>query len=166
MIMKDPYTGNFNSMFLDITTEQMDSWHNGGLIQDVMPNLTASEREFVRYGTAPESWDTFIGDVDDNNNIKEHYSSYFEDDPIAWHVLGVTHNQLLGFSRLFEEGSDSLMTDSQLGAKIRKIKEKDAIECGLDEWVYKPSYTAKEIGYEWRTNYQDSWFELLHQLSA
>lgn len=53
-------------MLLDVTIKQLDSWHNGGLIQDVMPNLTADEREFVRIGITPESWDKFIGDDDDD----------------------------------------------------------------------------------------------------
>lgn len=66
IIRKDPFTGSINSMLLDVTIKQLDSWHNGGLIQDVMPNLTADEREFVRIGITPESWDKFIGDDDDD----------------------------------------------------------------------------------------------------
>ena len=52
----DPFTGRTNFLSLDITEEQLRSWHNGELIQDAMPNLTADEREFVRIGIVSDSW--------------------------------------------------------------------------------------------------------------
>jgi hypothetical protein len=93
-------------------------------------------------------------------NSKEHYRLYFEDDPIDWHELGVTHSQLLEDSSLRFEVGVWLMTDSQLGARIRRIKEEDAIEDGAEYCFYKPDWTAKEIGEDWRQEYQDSWFSV------
>ena len=91
-------------------------------------------------------------------NSEEHYRLYFKDDPIDWHELGVTHSQLLEDSSIRFEVGSFLMTDSQLGARIRRIKEEDAIEDGAEKCFYKPDYTAGELGHEWRTDYQDSWF--------
>jgi len=89
---------------------------------------------------------------------RQHYKQYFCADPIDWESFGVTHQQLLEDSSLrFEEGI-SLMTDSQLGARIRRIKEEDAIEDGAEKCFYMPDYTAQELGAEWRQNYQDSFY--------
>ena len=52
----DPFTGRTNFLSLDITEEQLRSWHNGELIQDAMPNLTADEREFIMTGITSDSW--------------------------------------------------------------------------------------------------------------
>lgn len=95
-------------------------------------------------------------------NSKEHYRLYFEDDPIDWHELGVTHSQLLEDSSLRFEVGVWLMTDSQLGARIRRIKEEDAIEDGAfygQEMLRLDDYTDRELGHEWRWDYQDSWFK-------
>jgi hypothetical protein len=50
------------------------------------------------------------------------------------------------------------MTDSQLGARIRRVKEENAIEDGAEKCFYMPDYTAQELGEEWRQNYQDSYY--------
>lgn len=92
------------------------------------------------------------------DNARKHYELYFKSDPIDWHELGVTHSQLLEDSSIRFEVGSFLMTDSQLGARIRRIKEEDAIEDGAEKCFYKPDYTAGELGHEWRTDYQDSWF--------
>lgn len=51
-----PVTGKMNTMELDITLKQLADWTNGGLIQDVMPNLSEDEREFLISGCTPEDW--------------------------------------------------------------------------------------------------------------
>ena len=58
----DPFTGKINTLSLDITKEQIRSWHNGELIQDAMPNLNTDQREFMVTGISPESWNKFMGD--------------------------------------------------------------------------------------------------------
>lgn len=53
-----PFSGNTNSMEIEVTQEQLSSWENGTLIQDAMPNLSADEREFIKTGITPEEWDS------------------------------------------------------------------------------------------------------------
>jgi len=60
----DPITGRTNFLGLDITEEQLRSWHNGELIQDAMPNLTADEREFIMTGITSDSWKFLSGEED------------------------------------------------------------------------------------------------------
>jgi len=92
---------------------------------------------------------------------REHYEHYFRLDPTDWEYHGITHDQLLEDSFLrFEEGI-SLMTDTQLGAKVRQVKEENAIEdakLGFVPCYYRQDYTAQELGAEWRERYQESWF--------
>jgi hypothetical protein len=60
-----PFTGKLNIMNLDVSLEQMIRWDRGELIQDVFPNLTADEREFIKTGITPEDWNEMVGEVDD-----------------------------------------------------------------------------------------------------
>lgn len=56
----DPFTGNENTLELNITQEQLDRWHGGELIQNVFPLLTPDEREFLLTGITADSWDKFV----------------------------------------------------------------------------------------------------------
>lgn len=56
-----PMTGRINTMELDITDEQLYKYHNGALIQDAFPNLTAEEREFFKTGITAEDWAGLFG---------------------------------------------------------------------------------------------------------
>ena len=58
IIRTSPFSGNTNSMEIEVTQEQISSWENGTLIQDAMPNLSADEREFIKTGITPEEWDS------------------------------------------------------------------------------------------------------------
>lgn len=51
-------TGNTTVMDLPITKAQLSDWVDGSLIQDVMPQLSAEEREFIMTGITPEEWAT------------------------------------------------------------------------------------------------------------
>ncbi len=53
-----PFSGNTNSMEIEVTQEQLSSWESGTLIQNAMPNLSADEREFIKTGITPEEWDS------------------------------------------------------------------------------------------------------------
>jgi uncharacterized protein (DUF779 family) len=55
------FSGEVNTLELPITSEQYEWWQNGGLIQDVMPGLTASQREFLITGTTDQEWSDFLG---------------------------------------------------------------------------------------------------------
>ena len=55
--MVSPITQISNTMVIDITMEQYESWVSGTLIQNAMPNTTVDEREFIKTGMTPECWD-------------------------------------------------------------------------------------------------------------
>ena len=57
---KDPFTGQVNTLELDVTQAQLDEWKSGAFIQDVMPALTPSQREFLMTGIWDDSWDKYV----------------------------------------------------------------------------------------------------------
>jgi len=59
----DPFTGQENSRELDITEAQLAEYEQPGsrMIQHVMPDLTADEREFLMTGIMPDSWNELFG---------------------------------------------------------------------------------------------------------
>ncbi len=65
-----PFSGNENTMDLPtVTRERLEQcWRfnpngEGEHIQDVFPELTASEREFLVSGATPEEWEEMFGEV-------------------------------------------------------------------------------------------------------
>ena len=56
-----PLTQKTNTMVMDVTPEQISRWEAGELIQDVMPDLTRDEREFIKSGVTPETWKEMFG---------------------------------------------------------------------------------------------------------
>ena len=60
------FTGIERTLDLPITESQLDEWQEGGLIQEVMPNLTKSQREFVMTGITDEEWDNEFGTEEDD----------------------------------------------------------------------------------------------------
>ena len=51
-----PFSGMTHTLEINVTQEQLDAWEGGRLIQDVMPNLTADQREFIKTGLTDEDW--------------------------------------------------------------------------------------------------------------
>lgn len=51
---ESPITGEENSMRLDVTLAQILMWKSGVLIQEAMPTLSATEREFLITGMSPK----------------------------------------------------------------------------------------------------------------
>ena len=51
-------SGNTSSMDIDVNQDQIDLWQGGSLIQNVMPDLSADEREFIMTGVTAEEWDS------------------------------------------------------------------------------------------------------------
>lgn len=52
-----PFTGKENTMEINVTEEQLDSYYQGHkTIQEAFPFLTASEREFIMTGITDEDW--------------------------------------------------------------------------------------------------------------
>ena len=57
-----PLTGLPNTMDLDITPWEYSAWKDYGyLIQDVMPQLSCEEREFLISGSTQDDWDQLYG---------------------------------------------------------------------------------------------------------
>ena len=55
-----PFTGKVNTMDLPITEEQIARWKGGAYAQDVWPDLTPSQREFLISGCTDEDWETYM----------------------------------------------------------------------------------------------------------
>ena len=53
---KSTLSGNVNVMDIDVTPMQVESWEQGELVQNAMPNLSADEREFIMTGITPTEW--------------------------------------------------------------------------------------------------------------
>ena len=54
---KSPFTGVEHTMDLPVTDSQLACWYAGDSIQDVMPHLTADQREFLMTGITSDEWD-------------------------------------------------------------------------------------------------------------
>lgn len=52
-----PVSGITRTMELPVTQEQLDRVQAGGYIQNVFPNLSDDEREFLLTGITSEEWD-------------------------------------------------------------------------------------------------------------
>ena len=51
-----PFTGVVNIREIPVTQKQLEDWENGTLIQNAMPNLSASDREFIKTGLVDEDF--------------------------------------------------------------------------------------------------------------
>lgn len=58
---RSPYTGKMNTFYIKCTDLELERWRNGMCIQQAMPNLTPSQREFVMNGYTPEDWENMFG---------------------------------------------------------------------------------------------------------
>jgi hypothetical protein len=63
--MQSAMSGNINTLDVAITHGQFSAWIGGALIQEAMPHLTASEREFLMTGITSEEWDETFGESED-----------------------------------------------------------------------------------------------------
>lgn len=62
------YSGVKREMEIDVTREQVYRWQAGELIQNVMPELTPDEREFIISGMTPEEWAEIDAEQDSDIN--------------------------------------------------------------------------------------------------
>lgn len=53
---KSPFTGKDNIREIDVTMGQIVAWQCGALIQNVMPKLSADDREFIMTGITTDDW--------------------------------------------------------------------------------------------------------------
>jgi hypothetical protein len=60
------FTGKVHSMDLNVTEAQLGRWEAGELIQNVFPDLSPDDREFLMTGVSKEEWAEFVGDEEDD----------------------------------------------------------------------------------------------------
>lgn len=51
--------------FPSVTEEQMERWDHGELIQNVFPELSDDDREFIMTGITPDEWDELFPENED-----------------------------------------------------------------------------------------------------
>jgi len=63
LVRASDFTGEVNSMILNVTEKQIDDYFEGkGYIQTIFPNLSAGEREFIKTGCTPDEWKKIFGE--------------------------------------------------------------------------------------------------------
>jgi hypothetical protein len=62
------FSGNTNTMELNVTQEQLTAWESGVNIQVAMPQLNADEREFIKTGVTPTEWNELFGEEEDEED--------------------------------------------------------------------------------------------------
>ena len=62
------FSGNTNTMELNVTQEQLTAWESGVNIQVAMPQLDADEREFIKTGVTPTEWNELFGEDEDEED--------------------------------------------------------------------------------------------------
>jgi hypothetical protein len=55
-------TQQWHTMDLPVTQEKLDTWKYGGLIQEVFPELTPAQRQFLLSGVTEAEWEKAFGD--------------------------------------------------------------------------------------------------------
>ena len=64
---QSPFSGKMNSIEINVSQEQLERWERGeDLIQRLMPNLSADEREFIMTGNTKEDWETMFPPEEDS----------------------------------------------------------------------------------------------------
>jgi hypothetical protein len=60
-------TGQEHTLDLDINPDQLLRINTGiELIQNIVPHLSPSDREFIMTGITDEEWDNMFGSIEDN----------------------------------------------------------------------------------------------------
>jgi hypothetical protein len=60
-------TGQEHTLDLDINPDQLVRINTGiELIQNIVPHLSPSDREFIMTGITNEEWDNMFGSIEDN----------------------------------------------------------------------------------------------------
>ena len=65
------FSGNTNTMELNVTQEQLTAWESGVHIQVAMPQLNADEREFVKTGMTPTEWEELFGEEEEEDDYED-----------------------------------------------------------------------------------------------
>ena len=68
---KSLFTGAKSEMEIDVTEKQITLWMEGELIQNVMPNLTPTEREFLISGMSIAEQEAVFAQSDVGPNFNQ-----------------------------------------------------------------------------------------------
>ena len=76
---KSMFTGIVREMELPVTDEQWATWNsdNPPLIQNVFPQLTPDQREFILSGVTKEEWDQFMPEEEDWSDERDNDEQAF-----------------------------------------------------------------------------------------
>ena len=58
---KSAFTGVEHTLDIPVTQEQLDLWKSGVSIQNAMPNISPSDREFIKTGITAKEWSDMFG---------------------------------------------------------------------------------------------------------
>lgn len=61
--MTSPFSGITRTKEINVTEAQFNAWRGGELIQNAMPHLSASDREFLMTGIDDEEFDNAFKDA-------------------------------------------------------------------------------------------------------
>ena len=78
---KSMMSGEVRTLNLDVTNQQLQRWRAGELIQNVMPQLTPSEREFIITGVTDEEWQESMRESDHDIDTGFYDDGQYDDDP-------------------------------------------------------------------------------------
>ena len=78
---KSMMSGEVRTLNLDVTNQQLQRWRAGELIQNVMPKLTPSEREFIITGVTDEEWEESMRESDHDIDTDFYDDGQYDDDP-------------------------------------------------------------------------------------
>ena len=78
---KSMMSGEVRTLNLDVTNQQLQRWRAGELIQNVMPKLTPSEREFIITGVTDEEWQESMREADHDIDTGFYDDGQYDDDP-------------------------------------------------------------------------------------
>ena len=55
-------SGIIRTKDINVTSEQLAAWNNGGLAQEVFSNISEDDREFIMTGITPAEWEELFKD--------------------------------------------------------------------------------------------------------
>jgi hypothetical protein len=67
---KSPVTGVTHSLDLPVTEQQIQAWQEGQLIQNVFPDLSPGDREFIKTGITNAEWNDMFGMPEESEDIE------------------------------------------------------------------------------------------------
>ena len=100
-----PFTGVEKTLEIPVSVGQILAWNNGAMIQDVAPELTAGQREFLISGVTEEVWAEWMGSDDDEEESDDSDDSSYQELALQAGMLhGIeAYNDAVGYSTFRDE---------------------------------------------------------------